>query len=270
MNPAKIWIMTLFPKYFAPLVREGVVARAFQEALDLQVVDLRPFGLGDYQHVDDAPYGGGPGMIMRPDVLAQALQHIVQQGHYQQMPPGAAATIWRAAGLFHPRQTYGRQVENQWRPLIVIHLAASGSPFTAQMAKDLAKTLPQVDLVFLCGRYEGVDQRFVDHYVHAEISIGDFVLSGGEIAALAVLDATARWLPGVLNNDASLPDESFENNLLEYPQYTRPAVFEDEAVPPVLLSGNHAQIKAWRQEQAVQKTQTVRPDLLAKNKEGPA
>jgi len=122
------------------------------------------------------------------------------------------------------------------------------------------------DFVFLCGRYEGIDQRFINHYVHQEISLGDFVLSGGEIAAMAIMDAAARWLPGVLHNAAGLTCESFENQLLEYPQYTRPAVFEQEEVPPVLLSGNHAQIKSWQQQIARERTMAQRPDLLEEKK----
>jgi len=264
VHPSKIWIITLFPKYFAPLQSEGVVARAFQKDWALALVDLRPYGIGDYQHVDDAPYGGGPGMIMRPDVLAKALQDIVQQGNYQELASPATSTGSWGQPIFNlkPQKSFGRwTAENAWRPLLVLNLAANGQKFTSASAKSLAQTLPQADLVLICGRYEGIDQRFIGHYVHGEISVGDFVLSGGEIAALAVLDAAARWLPGVLHNEESLPHESFENNLLEHPQYTRPAVFEDEAVPAVLLSGNHAQIKAWQAQEAWKRTQIYRPDL---------
>ncbi|MBP5296407.1 MAG: tRNA (guanosine(37)-N1)-methyltransferase TrmD [Bacteriovoracaceae bacterium] len=253
----RIWIVTLFPSYFKPLAQEGVVARAFQEHIDLHLIDLRPFGRGDYQHVDDAPYGGGPGMIMRPDVLAAALQEIVRQGAYQPATPD----LW-PSHLKFTQHNFMRPTETGRRPLVVTYLTAGGRPFTAATAKAWAKQWQQADFVFLCGRYEGIDQRFIDHYVHQEISVGDFVLSGGEIAALAVLDATARWLPGVLHNAASLPNESFEQQLLEYPQYTRPAVFEETPVPPVLLSGNHAQIKTWQHQAAWERTRMQRPDLL--------
>ena len=257
----KIWIVTLFPAYFKPLTQEGVVARAFQEQFDLHLIDLRPLGLGDYQHVDDTPYGGGPGMIMRPDVLAKAMQEIVTQGHYQE----AAQNNWPTEVKF-TRHNYGRWEETgKFRGLVVIHLTASGTPFTASLAKSFAAAWMNYDVVLLCGRYEGIDQRFIEHYVHQEVSVGDFVLSGGEIAAMAVLDATARWLPGVLHNGDSLRQESFENHLLEYPQYTRPAVFEDDPVPPVLVSGNHAQIKAWQENMAWQRTSTLRSDLLTKD-----
>jgi tRNA (guanine37-N1)-methyltransferase len=202
----------------------GLAAGAFQLGLH----DLRAHGLGRHRTVDDAPYGGGPGMVLRVDVVAAALAAVRGPD---------ARVVW---------------------------LSASGAPFDQAVARRYAR-LPH--LVLLCGHYEGVDER-VASLVDEELSIGDYVLTGGEIAAAAVIDATARLLPGVLGNEASPADESFGDGTLEYPQYTRPPVFEGLAVPDVLVSGHHERVSAWRSAERERRTRERRPDLWARRVDG--
>lgn len=218
----KISIITLFPQVFTDIFGSSIVGRAQQKGLvQLEIVDLRSFGEGKHKTVDDRPYGGGVGMILRVDVLTRALAHI------------------------------------KTRNSKVILTSASGWPYKQADAKRLAKLN---HLIIICGHYEGVDQRFIDKYVDLELSIGDFVLTGGEIPAMAIADSVVRLIPGVLEEEA-ITSESFENNLLEYPQYTRPEAFAGQKVPQVLLSGNHQQITKWRREEAQKKTKRIRPDL---------
>jgi tRNA (guanine37-N1)-methyltransferase len=188
----------------------------------LQTVNLRDFATNKYQSVDDTPAGGGPGMVMRADIVAAAVDSVARDG----------------------------------RP--VIYLSPRGVRLTQKLARELAAG-PGV--ILLCGRFEGVDERVIEARGMMEVSLGDFVLSGGEIAAMALLDASVRLLPGVVGQSQSLDEESFENGLLEYPHYTRPQEFEGRAIPDVLMSGHHARIKAWRQDQAARATQSRRPDL---------
>lgn len=196
--------------------------------LEFEFIDLRQFGLGVHQVVDGKPYGGGVGMVLRADTLAEAWKSIKQD------PAKPAKTLL---------------------------MSASGKPFNQAKAKELS----QIEhLIIICGHYEGVDQRFIDKYVDEEISVGDFVLTGGEIPAMAVIDSIARLVPGVIKKEEAVQKESFENDLLEHPQYTRPDEFEGEGVPEILISGNHGAVDEWRQEQQVKKTKTVRPDLLKK------
>jgi tRNA (guanine37-N1)-methyltransferase len=222
-------IITLFPDMFPGALGHSILARAAAKgAWNLKIIDIRGHSLpNNHKTVDDTPYGGGAGMVMRPDVIAAAIQ--------------------------------AAKAENPTAP--VYFMSPAGTPFTTAKAKDLAKG---EGVILLCGHYEGIDQRVLDKYVDGEISIGDFVLTGGEIPAMAVVDAIIRQLPGVLGNAEGLHEESFENNLLEYPHYTRPEVFEGVSVPEVLKSGNHAKIDAWRQEQALERTKARRPDLLKK------
>lgn len=217
-------VITLFPEAFPGVLGESLTGRALKDRLwQLETTDLRRFGIGKHRNVDDTPAGGGAGMVLRPDVIAAAL---------------AAAP---AAG-----------------PLI--YLSPRGRPFTQAMAWDLAAS-PGVTM--LCGRFEGVDQRAIDHLGFAEVSLGDFVLTGGELAAQAMIDATVRLLPGVLGNEDSAEDESFSDGLLEHPQYTRPADWEGHGIPEVLLSGHHGRVAEWRKEQAEALTRERRPDLWA-------
>ena len=219
-------VLTLFPGIFPGPLGFSVPGRALEADLwRLRTVNIRDFGLPPHASVDDAPFGGGPGMVMRADVLDQALEAVADQ-------PG---------------------------PLV--YPGPRGAPFCHELARELAAG---PGMVLLCGRYEGVDQRLLDSRGIREVSLGDFVLSGGEPAALAMLDATTRLLPGVLGRRESLDEESFTGGLLEYPHYTRPACWKGQTVPEVLLSGDHARIAGWRRAQAEQATRKRRPDLWAR------
>lgn len=222
-------IITLLPDAFPGILGDSLTGRALALGLwQLQVTDLRQFGQGRHRNVDDTPAGGGAGMVIRPDVAADAIRAATagQRGH---------------------------------APLI--YLSPRGRRFDQAMARDWAAG---DGVTLFCGRFEGLDQRVIDAFDMQEVSLGDFVLTGGELAAQAMLDATIRLLPGVLGNADSTVDESFSAGLLEHPQYTRPADWEGRAIPEVLQSGNHARIKAWRQAEADRITRERRPDLLAR------
>jgi tRNA (guanine37-N1)-methyltransferase len=243
-------IITIFPGFFAGIFEHGVVTRARQSRLlAVEVHDLRAFTHDRHRTVDDRPFGGGEGMVLKPEPLAEAVEHL---------------------GLAPKAERQGETV---------ILLSAQGKRFSQAVARELAQAKR---VVLLCGRYEGVDERVNELIADQELSIGDYVLSGGELAAAVVLDATMRLLPGVLGNDASSENESFgaaddrlqsrmgaglcsthaAGGLLDYPHYTRPAEFRGLAVPEVLSGGNHEQIRRWRREQALKKTLLNRPDLL--------
>ncbi|MBY0135796.1 tRNA (guanosine(37)-N1)-methyltransferase TrmD [Paracoccus yeei] len=215
-------VITLFPEAFPGVLGLSLTGRALAEGLwNLRTTDLRPFGIGRHRNVDDTPAGGGAGMVIRPDVMDAAL---------------------REAGSGLP----------------VIYLSPRGKPFTQARARALANG-PGMTLI--CGRFEGVDQRVLDAHAVEEISIGDYVLTGGELAAQVLIDATVRLIPRVLGNQESLAEESFSDGLLEHPQYTKPALWEGRAIPEVLLSGNHAAIATWRRDMAERLTKERRPDL---------
>lgn len=218
-------VLTLFPEMIIQAFSHSILARAQKENhICIEAIDIRSFSKNKQKHVDDYPYGGGAGMVMQAQPIYDAYQSI-------------------------PESKKGR----------VIYLSPQGQTFTQQLAQELAK---EENIVFLCGHYEGVDERVLEQLEVEEISIGDFVLTGGEIAAIAVIDAVARLVPGVLGKEASFQEESFSDGLLEYPQYTRPPVFMGRAVPDVLLSGHHGNIKKWRKEQSILRTKQKRPDLL--------
>jgi len=235
-------IVTLFPEMIEPFTTLGVVGRAVREGhVQVRFISPRQFGSGKHQNVDDTPYGGGAGMVMRVDCLVAALEAL----------DGDA-----------PSDEAGQPVLGHR-----VLLSPQGAPLNQARVQALARR-PAVTLV--CGRYEGFDERVRAH-VAEEISVGDFVLSGGEAAAAAILDACARLHPGVLGNPSSLAEESHNPDnagLLEYPQYTRPVEFRGERVPDVLLSGDHGKIAAWRREQARDRTAVRRPDLLGPDEEG--
>src|SRR3989344_9251957 len=217
-------ILTIFPNMFSALTDESIIKRAQEKKkVAIKVHDLRDYTKGKHRSVDDRPFGGGPGMVMLPEPIFSAIKKIK-----------------------------GRTKAK------VILTTPSGKPFSQKIAKNLAK---EKNLIILCGHYEGVDER-VAALVDESISIGDYVLTGGELPAMVVVDAITRLIPGVLGKEASLESESFENNLLEYPQYTRPADFKGMKVPAVLLSGNHKVIHAWRHQESLKRTKKFRPDLL--------
>lgn len=225
-------VITLFPEMFTAITQSGVTRRAFeQQKCELKLWNPRDFTSDRHRTVDDRPYGGGPGMVM----MAKPLQSAIEAARQRQSVSAQAA----------PK---------------VIYLSPQGKPLTHQKVMQLSEA---AGLVLLCGRYEAVDQRLLDNYVDEEISLGDFVLSGGELPAMALMDAVIRQIPGVLHDEASAVQDSFVNGLLDCPHYTRPEVFEDEAVPAILLGGNHAEIEKWRRQRALQASQLKRPDLIA-------
>jgi tRNA (guanine37-N1)-methyltransferase len=224
-------VVTLFPEMFAALTQSGVTRRAFEQGkCGLSLWNPRDFTIDNHRTVDDRPYGGGPGMVM----MARPLEATINAAKQRQTELGLAA----------PR---------------VVFMSPQGRALTHERVTQL-KAEP--GLVILCGRYEAVDQRLLDRCVDEEISVGDFVLSGGELPAMALMDAVIRLLPGVLNTEASAIEDSFVNGLLDSPHYTRPETYEGMAVPPVLMGGNHAEIVKWRRQRMLEATATKRPDLL--------
>ncbi|WP_412175661.1 tRNA (guanosine(37)-N1)-methyltransferase TrmD [Albidovulum litorale] len=222
-------IITLFPEAFPGTLGLSLTGKALAEGLwHLETIPLRPFGIGKHRNVDDTPAGGGAGMVLRADVVGAA---------FDQAAIGTPAD--RA----------------KWP---VVYLSPRGKPFNQAMARGWATS---EGITMLAGRFEGVDQRVLDHYAVEEVSLGDFVLTGGEIAAQAMLDAVVRLLPGVLGNAASTEEESHSHGLLEHPQYTRPAKWEGREIPPVLMSGHHGEIEKWRRAEAERLTMERRPDL---------
>lgn len=211
----------MFPEFFDSPLRVSMLWKASRDGqAEFDVIDLREHGIGAHRHLDDTPFGGGPGMIMRIEPIAAALE----------------------------------QAGDGYRIL----LSAAGTPLTQDLLADLAT---RDHLVLVCGRYEGVDERVAEHMVDIEVSMGDYVLLGGEVGALAIIEGVTRLLPGVLGNMDSVPNESFQSGLLEEPQYTRPAEFRGWTVPDVLLTGDHGQIAEWRQKQREERTRQRRPDL---------
>ena len=232
----RIDVLTLFPQMFDILNSTGI----FQRATSQNLVSINIHNIRDYTHdkhhiVDDYPYGGGAGMLLKPEPIFEAVEAIKEETNPQESVP-------------------------------VILLTPQGSPFSQAVARRLSR---HSHLIFICGHYEGVDERVRQHLVTDEISIGDYVLTGGELAAMVVIDTVTRLMPGVLGSQDSPEDDSHSNGLLEYPQYTRPAVYRDWPVPEALLSGNHAQIARWRRQQAIIRTLERRPELIDKSSLSP-
>ena len=216
-------ILTLFPEM---VMDTSIIGRAIAAGLlEINAVNIRDYSTNKHMKVDDYPYGGGAGLVMQPEPVYRAYKDLEKDMKKK------------------PR---------------VVYLTPQGTTFHQEMAKELAK---EEELVFLCGHYEGIDERVLEEIVTDYVSIGDYVLTGGELPAMVMIDSISRLVPGVLHNDDSAGDESFENGLLEYPQYTRPPVFLDKEVPEVLLSGHHENIRKWRHEQSVKRTKERRPDL---------
>ena len=215
-------VLTLFPEMFEP-IKQSIIGKAEEKKLiDINLINIRDFSKDKHKKVDDTPYGGGAGMVMRADVVYDAYQSIKDE------------------------------------KAKVIYLSPQGKVLNQQKVEQLSK---EEHLILLCGHYEGIDQRVIDKIVDEEISIGDYVLTGGEIPAMVVIDSVSRYVDGVLSED-SISEESFSQGILEYPQYTRPETFEDEKVPEILLSGHHQNINKWRREQALKNTYLKRPELL--------
>ena len=222
-------VLTLFPEMIEQGMHTSIIGRAIAGGyLSIDAINIRDYAFNKHQKVDDYPYGGGAGMLMQAEPVYLAYESVQKKLGYR------------------PR---------------VVYLTPQGEVFHQTMAKELAK---EKDLVFLCGHYEGIDERVLDEIVTDYVSIGDYVLTGGELPAMVMMDSISRMVPGVLNNQESGETESFSGNLLEYPQYSRPEEWHGQKVPPVLLSGHHANIEAWRREQSILRTAKRRPDLLKK------
>ena len=237
-----IHIMTLFPEMVMGGLNTSITGRAISKGiLSIEAVNIRDYAFNKHNSVDDYPDGGGAGLLMQAEPVYQCYQAIVDKIHTQS---GAGSEL--CADKKKPR---------------VLYMSPQGKTFTQGMAEELAQ---EEELIFLCGHYEGIDERVLDEIVTDYVSIGDYVLTGGELPAMVMVDAVSRMVPGVLHNDVSAEFESFQDNLLEYPQYSRPEIWHEKQVPPVLLSGHHANIEKWRREQSVIRTAKNRPDLLEK------
>ena len=223
----KIDILSLFPEMFEGFLNTSIIKRAIdKEVVDIKIHNFREFTQDKHKHVDDYPYGGGAGMVMQPEPIYLAYEDVTQ---------------------------------NMEKKPRVVYVTPQGSVFNQSMAEEFSK---EEDLIFLCGHYEGVDERILEEIVTDYVSIGDYVLTGGELPAMVMIDAVSRLVPGVLNNEESAEFESFHDNLLEHPQYTRPVEFHGKRVPDVLLSGHHGNVDKWRREQSLKRTLERRPDLL--------
>ena len=220
-------ILTLYPEIYPGYLSYSLLGKALEKKIwELNIYNLRDFGDGKHKTVDDKPFGGGAGMIIKPDILGNAIEETLIKNHNQQK---------------------------------LVYLSPKGKPFKQVDAEKFSQSN---GVSILCGHFEGIDQRVIDIYEVEEISMGDYVLTGGEVASFAFLDAIIRLLPGVLGNEISIKDESFSDNLLEYPQYTKPQEYKNIKVPDVLLSGNHEKIAEWRREKSIEITEKNRPDLL--------
>ena len=225
------YVMTLFPEMIMQGLTTSITGRAIGKGLlSVEAVNIRDYAFNKHHSVDDYPYGGGAGMLMQAEPVYQCYKAVEEK--------------------------IGKEKKTR-----VVYLSPQGKTFNQSMAEEFAR---EEDLVLLCGHYEGIDERVLEEIVTDYVSIGDFVLTGGELPAMMMIDATSRLVPGVLHNDVSAEFESFQDNLLEYPQYSRPEIWHDKQVPPVLLSGHHVNIEKWRREQSIIRTAKNRPDLLEK------
>ncbi|MBR1586300.1 MAG: tRNA (guanosine(37)-N1)-methyltransferase TrmD [Clostridia bacterium] len=277
-------ILTIFPEMFESVLNTSILGRARAQGLiTIEATDIRPFSTSKHKNTDDYPYGGGAGMLMMAQPIADAMKFICEKRNVPCVQNGLGAkqeteedntkvcileneSILEESGISKKNLVFnvennGTNSENI-QTVKRIYLSPRGIPFTQKIAQSLSQ---EEHIILLCGHYEGVDQRVLDKYIDMEISIGDYVLTGGELGAMVVADCVARLIPGVLGSEESPQDESFSDaGLLEYPQYTRPRIFEGIEVPEVLLNGDHAKIAAWRRKHAIQETIKRRPDLIAK------
>ena len=258
-------ILTLFPEMVENGLKTSIIGRAVAGGLlSIEAVNIRDFAFNKHQSVDDYPYGGGAGMLMQAEPVYLAYKDIEEriQKRIQNAKMQNAETEEQDAEV--KVQNAGIQDAETVSPdkkLRVVYLSPQGKTFDQKMAEELAE---EEDLVLLCGHYEGIDERVLEEIVTDYVSIGDYVLTGGELPAMVMVDTISRLVPGVLHNDVSAEFESFQDNLLEYPQYSRPEEWHGKKVPPVLLSGHHANIEKWRREQSILRTYERRPDLLEK------
>ena len=259
-------ILTLFPEMVENGLKTSIIGRAVAGGLlSIEAVNIRDFAFNKHQSVDDYPYGGGAGMLMQAEPVYLAYKDIEEriQKRIQNAKMKNAETEEQDAEV--KVQNAGIQDAETVSPdkkLRVVYLSPQGKTFDQKMAEELAE---EEDLVLLCGHYEGIDERVLEEIVTDYVSIGDYVLTGGELPAMVMVDTISRLVPGVLHNDVSAEFESFQDNLLEYPQYSRPEEWHGKKVPPVLLSGHHANIEKWRREQSILRTYERRPDLLEKS-----
>ena len=259
-------ILTLFPEMVENGLKTSIIGRAVAGGLlSIEAVNIRDFAFNKHQSVDDYPYGGGAGMLMQAEPVYLAYKDIEEriQKRIQNAKMQNAETEEQGAEV--KVQNAGIQDAETVSPdkkLRVVYLSPQGKTFDQKMAEELAE---EEDLVLLCGHYEGIDERVLEEIVTDYVSIGDYVLTGGELPAMVMVDTISRLVPGVLHNDVSAEFESFQDNLLEYPQYSRPEEWHGKKVPPVLLSGHHANIEKWRREQSILRTYERRPDLLEKS-----
>jgi tRNA (guanine37-N1)-methyltransferase len=256
----RIDIVTLFPEICRAPLSESIMKRAQEKAIiDLHIHNLRDWTTDRHHVVDDAPFGGGQGMVMKPEPIFTAVEELCNE---QRKTPNAQSVSARLRrGRRSTPNIEQSKIEN--RKSKIIFMSPAGRRLDQQLATELSQ---EPHLIILCGHYEGVDHRVIEHLVDREISVGDYVLSNGAIAAVVLVDAVVRLLPGALGHEQSAADDSFATELLEGPQYTRPAEFRGWKVPEILLSGNHAEIAKWRKQQALKRTKQNRPDLLAARK----
>lgn len=250
MTTNKIWVITMFPEIYKPFLETGVAGQALRSErgpqFEFNTISLRNFSPNDFKGVDDSPFGGGAGMVMRADVLKNALiEGVVKPGGYD--------------------------LEKYKDQLHIVYTSARGHQWNDSYARDFSQRnwgqKKTKDLVFFCGRYEGIDERFLEKYVDEVICVGDYILTSGDLAVLNIIDSAIRFVPGVLGNKISAEDESFATPLLEHPHYTKPREFEGMGVPEVLLSGNHQKIEKYRKEERERMTKKWRPDLHSKLKD---
>lgn len=247
-------ILTLFPEMVMDGLGTSITGRAMKKgAISVDAINIRDYAQNKHGQVDDYPYGGGAGMVMQPGPVYRAYEAVKEQIEQRKRLECAATD---------DNETMEYITADKGKQLRVVYMTPQGKVFNQEIAHELAQ---EEDLVLLCGHYEGIDERVLERIVTDHISIGDYVLTGGELPAMVVIDAVSRMVPGVLHNDVSAEFETFHDDLLEYPQYTRPEEFMGERVPDVLLSGHHKNIEAWRLERSMERTKERRPDLWAKH-----
>ena len=255
-------VLTLFPEMIEQGVNTSITGRAINNGLlSINAVNIRDYAFNKHNSVDDYPYGGGAGMLMQAEPVYLAYEAVKEQidKRKQENIKSEEVTSTEPSDCSEVRNSDLQDENSKKRPLRVVYLSPQGDVFNQKMAEEMAQ---EEDLVLLCGHYEGIDERVLEEIVTDYVSIGDYVLTGGELPAMVMIDTISRLVPGVLHNDVSAEFESFQDNLLEYPQYTRPEVYQGMRVPEVLLSGHHKNIETWRRQQSIKRTLERRPDLL--------